>query len=193
METEYEATFANINKEEIREKLKKFGAKQIKPELLMKRIVFTPPNKKALGSIWLRIRDEGDKVTMSIKKALDNKKIEDQKETYLEINDFEQAKNFLLELGCQQKAYQETKREVWELDGVEICIDEWPYLEPFVEVEGKNEKEVKKVSEKIGFDYSQALFCAVGYLYHLKYGVPEQYVNSDIKRITFNDPSPFLK
>jgi hypothetical protein len=31
-------------------------------------------------------------------------------------------------------------------------IDEWPFLEPFIEVEGGSELGVRQVSEKLGFD-----------------------------------------
>ena len=44
MDIEYEATFVNINKDEIRKRLKNSGAKLIKPEFLQKRVVFYTPN-----------------------------------------------------------------------------------------------------------------------------------------------------
>ena len=40
MDNEIEAQFLDINKNEIREKLKAIGAKCVKPEVLMKRRVF---------------------------------------------------------------------------------------------------------------------------------------------------------
>ena len=42
MDIEYEATFVNINKDEIRKRLKDSGAKLIKPEFLQKRVNFNP-------------------------------------------------------------------------------------------------------------------------------------------------------
>jgi hypothetical protein len=61
-----------------------------------------------------------------------------------------------------------------------------------VEVEGKSEDEVRQVSKKLGFIYSQAIFGAVDILYHKKYGLTPEYINNKIKRITFNGTSPFL-
>ncbi len=191
MAIEYEATFLNIDKDEIRKKLKDMGAKLIKPEFLQKRVVFNLPNPPCKHS-WVRIRDEGDKITMTYK-AIKGNKIEDQKEIELIVNDFNKAIDFLETIGCERKAYQENKRELWNLDNVEICIDEWPFLEPFVEVEGKSEKEVKVVSEKLGFDYSKAWFCAVGLLYSKKYNMPPEIINNEIKEITFDIENPFLK
>ncbi len=191
MATEYEATFLNIDKDEIRKRLEKVGAELIKPEFLQKRFNFIPPKILTKYS-WIRVRDEGDKITMSYK-AIKGNKIEDQKEISLTVNDFNEAINFLETIGCKKKAYQETKREIWNLDNVEICIDEWPFLEPFVEIEGKSEKEVKAVSKKLNFDYSKAWFCAVGLIYSKKYNIPAEIINNKIKEITFNIENPFLK
>jgi len=188
---EYEATYENIDKDEIRERLRKAGAKLLKPEFLQKRINFYPPLKKRNKSGWIRVRDEGDKITMSFKANYSEEGITRQKEICLEVNNYEKAVAFLDTI-LERKAYQETKREIWELDGVEIDIDTWPWLEPFVEIEGKNEEEVKKISEKLGFDYSKALFCAVGEQYQRKYGIPHADVNNKIKLVTFKTPNPFI-
>lgn len=191
MDIEYEATFINIDKESIRKKLKELGAKLIKPEFLQKRVVFNLP-KGFDGYSWLRVRDEEDKITMSFK-IVDGYKIENQKEIKLMIDDFKKGIEFLEAIGCHRKAYQETKREIWELDNVEICIDEWPFLEPFVEIEGKSEKEAKAVSKKLGFDYSKAWFCATGLIYSKKYNIPIEIIDNEISKITFNMENPFLK
>lgn len=192
MEIEYEATFLDIDKEEIRKKLAEVGAELVKPEFMQKRVTFSLPNDYKKDIAWLRVRDEQDKITMSYKE-IDGTNIEDQKEINLTINDFKAGEELLKTVGCKMKAYQETKREIWKLDGVEICIDEWPFLEPFVEVEGKSEKEVKAVSEKIGFDYSKALFCATSMIYHMKYNVSFDIIDNQTPRITFNMENPFLK
>ncbi|MCX6719803.1 MAG: CYTH domain-containing protein [Candidatus Staskawiczbacteria bacterium] len=192
MEIEYEATFINIDKGEYREKLKKSGAELIRPEFLQKRIVFDLPKGQEIKGGWLRVRDEGYKITMSLK-VVDGHKIENQKELCLNVDNFEKAVNFLVEIGCSKKAFQESKRELWTLDGVEITIDEWPFLEPYLEIEGKSEAEVKVVSEKLGLDYSKAMFCSADTLYSKKYDLPEDVINNQISKITFNGENPFLK
>lgn len=190
MKIEYEATFLDIDKDEIRKRLKDTGAELIKSEFLQKRVVFNLPKRLDKYS-WIRVRDEEDKITMSFKK-IDGNKIENQKEIDLIINDFEKGVMFLEAIGCYKKAYQETRREIWRLDEVEICIDEWPFLEPFVEVEGRSEKEVKTISGKLGFDYSKALFCAAGLIYSKKYNIPVEVINNKIPEITFDMKNPFL-
>jgi adenylate cyclase class 2 len=192
MNIEYEALFVDIKKDEIRRRLQSAGAKITKPEFLQKRTAFSLPGNKDSQSTWLRVRDEGDKVTMSIKK-LQGRQIHDQQEICLTIDSYDGAVDLLMAMDCRKKAYQESKRELWVLDGVEITIDEWPFLEPFVEVEGKSEQEVKAVSEKIGFDWRQARFCAVGTLYEEKYGVSLDEINNNTPRIVFGEKNPFLR
>lgn len=192
MKIEYEATFTNIDKEEIRTRLKSIGANLVKPEFLQKRIVFRFPTGHEIKGGWLRVRDEGDKVTMSLK-IVDGDKIENQKEVCLIVNDFNEAVNLLNLVGCDQKSYQETKRELWLLDEVEITIDEWPFLEPLVEIEGKSEKVVRQVAEKMGFDYAKAYFGATDMIYSAKYNISPDIINNHTERITFAGENPFVK
>ncbi|MBI4811848.1 CYTH domain-containing protein [Candidatus Falkowbacteria bacterium] len=190
MNIEYEATFINIDKDEMREKLREAGAVLAKPEFLQKRMVFNLPRENEINGSWLRVRDEGDKITMSLK-IVDGDKIENQREVCLKVDSFDEAVKMLEMIGARRKSYQETKRELWLMDNVYITIDEWPFLEPFVEVEGASEEIVRKVSEKIGFNYNDALFCAVGKVYELKYGIPEKEINNNYPLITFEMENPF--
>jgi adenylate cyclase class 2 len=191
MNIEFEATFPNVDKDKIREKLRKINAQLVKPELLQKRSVYRLPSGHEINGGWLRVRDEGDKVTMSLK-VVDGDKIENQKEVCLTVDNFKQAELLLITIGCEKKAYQESKRELWKFDNVEITIDEWPFLEPFVEIEGKSKQEVKKVSELLGFEFNKALFCAVDTLYSQKYAISKDWINNKTPSIVFNEENPFL-
>lgn len=192
MEIEYEATFISIDKNDCRGRLQKAGAQLVRPEFLQKRVNFYLPKSHEIENGWLRVRDEGDKITMSLK-VVGGGKIENQKEICLKIDDFAKGVEFLKSIGCEQKAYQETKRELWTLDGVEITIDEWPFLEPYIEIEGKSEAEVKAAAEKLGFDYVKAMFCSAGAIYSKKYGLPEEVFDDQTKKILFSGENPFLK
>ncbi len=191
MNIEYEATFEKIDKDIVREQLKKAGAELRRPEFLQKRVVFNLPSGHEISGGWLRVRDEGDKVTMSLK-IVDGDRIEDQKEICVTVSDFDSTVQLLTLLGAERKAFQETKRERWSLDGVEITIDEWPFLEPFVEIEGLSEEQVREVSEKMGFDYAKALFCSTDTLYARKYGFDEDRFNNQTKLVIFDMKNPFV-
>ncbi len=191
MQVEFEATFVNVNKDEIRAKLKVVGANLLRPEFMQRRVVFNMPEGHEIKGGWLRVRDEGDKNTMSLK-VVDGEGIERQKEVEITVNDFNVAVTLLESIGCQKKSYQESLRELWELDGVDITIDEWPFLEPFVEVEGNSEEVVKAVSEKLDFNYSTALFDSVDAQYSSKYNITIDQVNQRTPVILFDMENPFI-
>ncbi len=192
MNIEYEATFPEVDKREVRARLLAVGATLVKPEFLQKRVVFNLPKGHEIPGGWLRVRDEGDRITMSLK-VVDGTHIENQKEICLKVDSFDEGVNLFLSLGCEKKSYQETRRELWTLDGTEVTIDEWPFLRPFVEVEGKSEASVRAVSEKIGFDYTQALFGAVDVLYMRQYPHLTFDRINQTPLIVFDGENPFVE
>ena len=114
MDIEYEATFPDVDKEEVRKILKKAGARLIKPEFMQRRVVFNLPIGHEIKNSWLRVRDEGDKITMSLK-VVDGDRIESQKEIYLQVSDFKQAESLLISVGCKKKSFQESKGNYGDL------------------------------------------------------------------------------
>lgn len=113
MITEFEATFKIESKDDIRSKLELAGAKLVKKEYLQKRSVFDLPKGHEIKNGWLRVRDEADKVTLSLKIVQNNTSIENQKEIELKVDSFESAVELLSTIGCEKKAYQENLREKW--------------------------------------------------------------------------------
>ena len=65
MKTEYEATFLNIDRKILTEKLRRIGAVLERPEYMQRRVTFELPREKRNDSTWLRVRDEGDKITLT--------------------------------------------------------------------------------------------------------------------------------
>ena len=185
MQIEFEAKFTNIDKDDVRSKLKNIGAVLVKPEFLMRRVTFDTP--LGIKGGWLRVRDEGDKITMSLKVEAGDK-ITDQKECQIVISDFNKGCEFLEAIGVQRKAYQETTREIWQLGKIEFSIDTWPGLNPFLEIEAPNEPTVKAAAEKIGCDWHSALFGGVGRIYQTELGIDIDKINNQTTEITFANP-----
>ncbi|MCA9379070.1 class IV adenylate cyclase [Candidatus Dojkabacteria bacterium] len=192
MQTEFEATFSIESKDVIRKQLKSIGAKMVKEEFKQTRAVFNLPTGHEIENGWLRVRDEQDKVTMSLKVVKNNTTIANQKEIELRVNSFDDASALLTAIGCKAKSYQENLRERWELGDVEITIDEWPFLDPYIEIEGSSEEQVREVAEQLGYDWKEAYFGSVDYIYAQKYGVPEDTVNNHTPEIKFDMDNPFL-
>jgi adenylate cyclase class 2 len=114
MKIEYEATFPDVDKREVREKLLAVGATLVKPEFLQKRVVFNLPKGHEIPGGWMRVRDEGDRITMSLK-VVDGEHIENQKETCLTVDDFDEAVNLLLSLGCEKKVVSRNQTRALDL------------------------------------------------------------------------------
>lgn len=171
MKPEIEATFINIDKEQIRAQLKSLGATLLQPETLMRRTIFDIDDYS-----FVRVRDEGNRITMSYK-HLDSLSLSGMKEICLTVDNFDEAINFVKALGLKPKAEQETYREEWQLDGVEVDIDTWPWIPSYIEIEGPSEAAVKAVAGKLGFDMQDALFGSVDQVYNLYYDVTRRDIN----------------
>lgn len=193
MKIEYEATFLEIDKVDFVNKLKENGAELVRPEYLQKRITLELPKEKRDKNTWLRVRDEGGKITMTLK-SVDGKTITGQKEILVEVKSFEDTVLLLEAIGCERKSYQESRRELWKLSEVEIAIDTWPFLETYVEIEGPSEELVQKVARILGFDYSKAIFDTVNGIYERKYGKTLDELDKKVlSNFTFEINNPFLE
>lgn len=188
MQTEYEATFLDIDKDDMRERLKNAGAKLERPEFKQRRVVLCSPLEENARYVWMRVRDEGDKITMTWK-SVTGKAIDEQKEVEVTVDNFDNAIELLEKIGCVAQSYQESLREIWTLDGVEIVIDTWPFLEPLVEIEGASEEDVRTATDALGFSWENAHFESAGAFYRTKYG-PNANI-SELPRLTFEMQNPF--
>ena len=186
MNKEIEATFLSINKDMVREKLKNTGFILKNPEYLMRRKTFDFSDVAPGKNKWGRVRQEADKVTMTIKEIL-GKGINDTYELELIVNDFNTAVSFFEACNIHAKAFQENKREAWVRENVDVTIDTWPGLSPFLEIEGPDESTVKKTSEELGFDFKKALFGSIDMAYEKELGIPSKEIIK-LPEITFAKP-----
>lgn len=186
MNNEIEAQFLDINKEIIREKLKKVGAKLVKPEVLMRRIIFDIGKRE-----YARVRDEGGgKIVMTYKKINNEKSILGTKEINVVIDDYKNGIELLKACGLEPKAEQESYRETWTFGDVEICIDTWPWIPTFLEIEGPSEKSVWDTAMKLNLDKATAKFGSVDTTYQHYYDVDTDTVNLKTPKIMFDMEPP---
>lgn len=177
METEIEAKFLDIDPEMLRGELQKLGARREHPEILMRRKVFDHPDERLekIGG-WVRVRDEGDKITFTYKQLKD-RTLHGTKEVTVVVNDFEKTCQILKNIGLIERSYQETKREKWMLGNSEITIDTWPWIPTFAEIESLTESELKELAAKLGFDWGRAMHGSVETAYQKYYDVTEQEID----------------
>jgi adenylate cyclase, class 2 len=179
MQTEIEAKFLDIDHNALRAKLKELGAVCEQPMRTMYRKGYDFPDRRlrTKNNGWVRVRNEGDKVTMSYKQ-LDDRSLHGTKEICLTVDSFDQADAFLQAVGMVSDVHMETKRESWRLGHVEIELDEWPWTKPYVEIEAHSEEELKQLAAKLGLDWDKVLHGSVEVVYTAEYDVTENEVNS---------------
>ena len=192
MQTEIEAKFLDINKDAFRLKLKNLGAKLVNPERTMIRSNYDYDDERLdKKSGWIRVRDEGGKVTLAYKQVND-RSLEGTKEVSVTVSSFKDTCNFLDSIGMKLSSSQETKRESWILDDAEIEIDTWPWIPSFVEIEAKDEVHIKSVAKKLGLDWSKALHGSVEIAYQAYYDVTEDDITK-CPKIVFSDVPEWLE
>lgn len=177
MKSEIEATFIDIDKDQLRSQLKALGGKLLQQETLMRRVVFNVADPKNWNNSFARVRDEGNRVTMTYKRV-DDLSLSGTREINLEVNSYDDAVEFLKNCGLHAKSYEETYREEWELDGVELDIDTWPWLPTFVEIEGPSEAAVQAAAEKLGFAMDDAIYGSVDEVYKNYFDVTSRQINT---------------
>lgn len=165
---EYECRILNIDLEELISKLESLDAKN-KGEKFQQRYVydFNPVDPNS----WIRLRTNGDKVTIAIKDISDRSSISGTEELELGVDDFETANLILERLGYKHRNYQENKRWSFVLNGVKIEIDTWPLIPTYAEVEGSSEKEVLDTLKLLGVNMDDVTTLDVASIYKEKYGI----------------------
>lgn len=108
---------------------------------------------------WIRLRTTKDKTTLTIKEIFsqeDEYPIDKLKEVEFEVGDFNSADKFLRELDFYCDSHQEKRRIQFKLDGMEIVIDYWPMINPYVEIEGEDPEKIYELVEKLGYKKQDA-------------------------------------
>jgi len=185
---ECEVKFFPIDMQEIRKKLKTADAVLKTPERLMRRRVFSYEKNPGMKCTYVRVRDEGNKITMSAKQRASGGDIESQKEYETIVSDFESACNILLNAGLVQTGYQENRRETWQMpDGTLVELETWPGLPNYLEIEGGSVTVLKEVAALLQLDWSKHIVKANDYLYGLHYGIERDAVYKKLEHLTFDE------
>ena len=191
MKNEIEAKFVNIEVDTMRLKLTDLGAELTLPMRDMKRVTIDTPELKSKDA-FIRVRDEGNKTTLTYKQ-FDALSLDGVKEIEVTVSDFDTTVALLEQAGLPYRSLQESRRETWRLNNVEIVIDEWPWLDPYIEIEGPDEESVISTAEQLGFDWNDAIFGDVMAAYRVQYphlALVDTVGNIPIVR--FGDPLPEL-
>lgn len=188
MKTEIEAMFADVDHDDIRQKLTALGGVCEQPMRDMRRALVETA-QMARDDAFLRLRDEGDKVTLTYKRR-DNLGLHGTKEIEVVVSDFDATYELLKASELEFTTYQESRRETWQLGEVEVVLDEWPWIPTYIEIEGESDAAVKDAAAQLELDWSTALHGGADVIYAQKF--PDRTVRGviDIREVRFGDPVP---
>lgn len=165
MHIEYEVRVLEIDVEKLTKKLETLGAKKI-GDWNQKRYAYDL--EEYSKNRWIRLRTNGEETTLTYKEIV-NDKIDGTKEIEFKVENFEAVNEFLQKIGFKNGRYQENHRIRYMLNGVELDIDTWPMLPTYLEIEGKNEKEVYDMVKLLGLENDNITTKDVSEVYK-KYG-----------------------
>lgn len=167
MNTEYEVRILEIDPLAMERTLVTLGGVK-QGEWLQKRYVYDliQPQKGQ----WVRLRTNGEVTTLTYKNIIKNT-VDGTQEVEIVVNDFERTHELLGCLGFQARGYQENKRTRYVLDGVEIDIDQWPMIPPYLEIEGENETVVWQALKRLSINKSQVTTLNCDDIYRQVYGI----------------------
>lgn len=190
MASEIEAKFLNLNHDDIRAKLQAAGADLTEPMRSMRRHMFDYPDGRLRQANHgrLRIRDEGSKITLTYKDRGDGKYAQEFETV---VGSYEATAEILHAIGLRSYSSQQPQRETWQMDDVEVVLDLWPWLNPYIEIEGPSEAAIQAGASKLGLDWSAAVFGSVDAAYRLQY--PRMTADDTVghvSELSFDGPMP---
>lgn len=184
---EKEVKFLNINPEGIEKKLKKIGAKKIFKKLYKRRVFDYPDLRFNKLGAYIRLRDEGDKITLTFKQRIGAKthdgttNDEGMEEVEINVSDFGKTNEFLRKIGLEEKFYEENERIRYQLNDIEFDIDSWPLLDPYLEIEAPSWQKIERAIKLLELDPKDKKIFSTYQVYQLK-GINE----NDYKILTFD-------
>ena len=192
MPTEFEAKFLNIDITSIKKKLRENGATKVHDPLKFYRLIFKRCEEKGDKPGFVRIRDEGKKITMTTK-IFNDKKFPEEREVTINES-FEKGCEFLRAIGIDEKSYQETMREKWSHPlAHEITFDIVPGLPIYMEIDCTSEANLNKLVSLLELDKSNMKYGSFDKTYTEYYDIPSDNIIHKTPSLTFKDVGTQIK
>jgi len=155
---EIEVKFLDIDVPAVEARLAELGAEKVFDRVYRRNIYDYPDKRLNAQNAWIRVRDEGDQITMGFKQrtgvtsndASSNDGGMDEVE--IVVSDYDKASLFLEKIGMALKFYEENRRIRWVKDDIEFDIDYWPEIPPFIEIEAPSWEKIDQAIAWLGFN-----------------------------------------
>lgn len=154
---EIEAKFYVRNLDGIITRLQLLRAYLIQPRVLETNLRFDLPDGslRSSGRVLRLRRDTEARLTYK-SASRNNNGVLERAEVELTVEDFQKANEFLEALGYRQVILYEKYRTTYEIEGVQIMLDELPYGN-FVEIEGESLEQIQVIAAKLELDWGTAI------------------------------------
>lgn len=154
---EIEVKFYIRDLKAVEARLRELGAQLVQPRVLETNIRFDLPDDR-LRSEGQVLRLRQDTAARLTYKGAGTKAqgILNREEIEFVVDDYDKAKRFLEALGYQKSVYYEKYRTTYELNHVQIMLDELPYGN-FLEIEGENGKFIHALADQLNLNWEAAV------------------------------------
>lgn len=165
MSKEIERRFYTYDRRTLEEKIKQYGG--IKKGMFKFQILaFEPP----AGYSVLRLRDEGFRITFTIKKKTADGY---EEENEVIINNFQEMRTIVEKMGYQKKYLIQKIREIYDIENSELVFDHYPGLPGYIEIESPTEEELFSLADRLGLRRDEEQIEA-GDLYENYYAIKKE-------------------
>lgn len=130
----------DVDVKELKRQLSTHEARFVE-KVLMKRWVFVITQKKGEES-FIRVRTDGKKSFLAYK-FRKGEGLRNTNEIETSIGDFDKTA-LIISKTVKERHYQENRREIYSYKGLEIDINYWPKVPPFIEIEGNSVRQIYK-------------------------------------------------
>lgn len=150
---ELEVKFYVANFESLRLRLLELGAQEVQARTHEMNLRFDTPEGELTHKMQvLRLRQD-TAARMTYKGPSESKDgVRVRQEIEFTVSDFHAARRLLGELGFFVAMIYEKYRQVYDLDGVSVTLDEMPYGD-FLEIEGPDTESIRGVNNLLGLDW----------------------------------------
>lgn len=151
---EVEAKFQVPSHYSLRQRILEQGGRSLTGRFLERNTrLDTPDRSLAAAQMLLRLR-QGRKTTLTVKQGTDS--FEARHEYEIEIDDYESALELLEVLGYRKTVIYEKYREVYELNNVQVMLDEMPFG-CFVEIESEDLSRIQTTARQLGLAWDERI------------------------------------
>ena len=156
---EIEVKILDINKDDIIQKLKKFGAKKVFDDEINAIYLDYEDKRLVKNKNVLRLRTEGKTNVLTMKEFVSKKDVKIFKEYELTVSDFKETQRIFEMLGIKKYTSMKKHRTSYKLDNIKFEFDkyenEYDYIPLFLEIECEDKEKIFEYAKKLGFSKKQ--------------------------------------